>query len=114
MLVLTDYVHALAPPTTTFTELVKATAVPLQDTNANEFNIACPIYSTSSLSSPILVSETLSKGVDVESYPRQEYKDMSPVMKSGVQWIFLAYVVFSLLAGVKEFSKRFSDWKESR
>ncbi len=113
MMVFTDYLYAQAL-TSPFTELVRAPAAPLPDIYANEFHTASPMYSTSTLSSSLLLSETESKGVDVESYSRQEYTDMSPIMKSGVEWLFVAYVVFSLLAGVKEFTKRYSDWKESK
>lgn len=44
----------------------------------------------------------------------QRQEDMSPASKTAGEGFILVYVVFSLLAGVKEFASRFKKWNENR
>jgi hypothetical protein len=44
----------------------------------------------------------------------QRQEDMSPASKTAGEGFILVYVVFSLLAGVKEFALRFKKWNENR
>lgn len=37
--------------------------------------------------------------------------DLSPIIEDAGKWFFVAYVVFSLLAGAKEMVVRFQNWK---
>mmetsp|Transcript_23846 Transcript_23846/g.44053 ORF Transcript_23846/g.44053 Transcript_23846/m.44053 type:complete len:156 (-) Transcript_23846:372-839(-) len=42
----------------------------------------------------------------------QKTEGMSPAFESAGKWFFVAYVVFSLLAGAKEFVVRFQKWRD--
>ena len=48
------------------------------------------------------------------SVQRQENGDISPASKTAGEGFILVYVVFSLLAGAKEFASRFKRWNENR
>eukprot|EP00587_Corethron_hystrix_P010674 CAMPEP_0113298746 /NCGR_PEP_ID=MMETSP0010_2-20120614/1060_1 /TAXON_ID=216773 ORGANISM="Corethron hystrix, Strain 308" /NCGR_SAMPLE_ID=MMETSP0010_2 /ASSEMBLY_ACC=CAM_ASM_000155 /LENGTH=141 /DNA_ID=CAMNT_0000151847 /DNA_START=327 /DNA_END=752 /DNA_ORIENTATION=- /assembly_acc=CAM_ASM_000155 len=50
---------------------------------------------------------------DVLSFPNT-YEPETSLVDAGIKWIFCAYVAFSLLAGAKEFSKRFQKWSDSK
>ncbi len=73
-----------------------------------------PIHSTDALPS-LVTSESMSQGIDVaQPYPTQQLEDTPSKINSAGDGFFYAYIIFSFLAGFKEFSVRFSKWMENR
>jgi hypothetical protein len=63
----------------------------------------------------ISISEEVIATIEVSSNEqRQEYSDLAPASKKAGEVFILIYVVFSLLAGVKEFATRFKKRMENR
>ncbi len=73
-----------------------------------------PILSTNTLPS-LVTSESLSQGIDVTPpYPTQQHEDTPSKINGAGDGFFYAYIIFSFLAGIKEFSARFSKWMENK
>jgi len=67
------------------------------------------VLNSMSISDDAVSTIEVSSGVE-----RQEYANMNQASKKAGEGFILVYVVFSLLAGVKEFASRFRRWNENR